>query len=103
MGISTVVPWQRFDVELLTSVIESFVNREGTDYGESEVSLEEKVAQVRTLLARHEAFIIFDGESESVTIVTAQQAKLLKAQWMEEGYDHSALEDEEGDDSSSED
>ena len=96
MGVSTVVPWRRLDAELLRSVIEAFINREGTDYGEVEVSLDEKVTQVRGQLERREAFIVFDGESETVTIVTAQQAALLRAQLIEEGYDQS-LDEDEGD------
>ena len=90
MGVSTIVPWQRLDATLLKSVIESFINREGTDYGQIEVSLEEKVTQVRGQLERHEAFIAFDGESESVTSITAQQAHILRDQLANEGFDHGA-------------
>jgi uncharacterized protein len=50
-------------------VIESFVLREGTDYGEREHSLEQKVAQVRTQLERGRARILFDPESNTVTLV----------------------------------
>jgi len=88
MGVSTIVPWRRLDAELLRSVIESFVNREGTDYGAAEFSLADKVAHVKGQLERKEAFIVFDGESESVTIVTAQQARVLRDQLIDEGYDH---------------
>jgi uncharacterized protein YheU (UPF0270 family) len=49
-------------------VIESFVLREGTDYGERECSLEQKVAQVRAQLERGQARILFDPESSTVTI-----------------------------------
>jgi uncharacterized protein YheU (UPF0270 family) len=44
------------------------VLREGTDYGEREFSLEQKVAQVRAQLERGRARIVFDPESNSVTI-----------------------------------
>ena len=49
-------------------MIESFVLREGTDYGERQFSLEQKVAQVRTQLERGQARILFDPESNSVTL-----------------------------------
>ena len=49
-------------------MIESFVLREGTDYGEREYSLEQKVAQVHAQLERGQARIVFDPESNSVTI-----------------------------------
>ncbi|HEY0803381.1 MAG TPA: YheU family protein [Steroidobacteraceae bacterium] len=63
------VPYADLSADLLHAVIESFVLREGTDYGEKEISLEDKVARVMSQLKKGEARIIFDPESESVTIV----------------------------------
>ena len=42
--------------------------REGTDYGEKEFSLEDKVAHVIGQLRRGEARIVFDPETETVSI-----------------------------------
>jgi uncharacterized protein YheU (UPF0270 family) len=69
------VPYGELSAELLNAVIESFVLREGTDYGEREFSLEDKVARVIGQLQRGEARILFDPESESVTIVARQSSK----------------------------
>lgn len=55
--------------DTLRAVIESFVLREGTDYGEHEMSLETKVAQVLTQLRRGEAHITFDPATQSVNVV----------------------------------
>jgi hypothetical protein len=63
------VPYADLSADLLHAVIESFVLREGTDYGEREFSLEDKVARVISQLKKGEAKIIFDPESQSVTIV----------------------------------
>ncbi len=38
-----IIPWQELPAETLQSVIESFVLQEGTDYGEQERTLNEKV------------------------------------------------------------
>ena len=38
------IPWQDLSPETLENLIESFVLREGTDYGEHERTLEQKVA-----------------------------------------------------------
>ena len=62
------VPYGELPKDLLHAVIESFVLREGTDYGKKEISLEDKVARVMSQLKRGEAKIVFDPESESVTI-----------------------------------
>jgi uncharacterized protein YheU (UPF0270 family) len=50
-------------------VIEAFVLREGTDYGERDVPHETKVAQVLRQLERGEARIMFDPLTQSVAIV----------------------------------
>jgi uncharacterized protein len=65
-----VVPYTELAADLLHAVVESFVLREGTDYGEREISLQAKVARVMAQLKNGEAKILFDPESESVTIVS---------------------------------
>jgi uncharacterized protein len=69
------VPYGELSAQLLNAVAESFVLREGTDYGEKEYSLEEKVARVIGQLKRGEATILFDPESASVTITVKQSSK----------------------------
>jgi uncharacterized protein YheU (UPF0270 family) len=66
---SVVVPYTELAPELLHAVVESYVLREGTDYGEKEFSLADKVAHVLKQLKRGEAQIVFDPETESVGIV----------------------------------
>jgi uncharacterized protein len=63
-----VVPYTELAADLLHAVVESYVLREGTDYGEKEFSLEAKVAHVISQLKRGEARIVFDPETESVSI-----------------------------------
>ena len=68
---SVVVPYTELAADLLHAVVESYVLREGTDYGEKEFSLEDKVAHVISQLKRGEAQSVFDPESETVSIVRA--------------------------------
>lgn len=63
------VPHTDLSAELLRSVIEAFVLREGTDYGVREWSLDEKVERVLQQLRRGEAQIIFNPNDETVSIV----------------------------------
>jgi uncharacterized protein YheU (UPF0270 family) len=65
---SVVVPYSELAADLLHAVVESYVLREGTDYGEKEFSLEDKVAHVISQLKRGEAQIVFDPETETVSI-----------------------------------
>jgi hypothetical protein len=68
-GEPVVVPYTELPPDLLHAVVESFVLREGTDYGEKELTLEAKVARVIAQLKRGEVKIIFDPESDSVTLI----------------------------------
>lgn len=63
------IPPAELSPEALRGVVEAFVNREGTDYGAVERSLDEKVADVLRQLERREARVVFDPETESVTIL----------------------------------
>ncbi len=69
-----VVPHTQLSSDLLRSVVESFVLREGTDYGEREVSLAAKVSHVVRQLERGEAQILFDPQSESIDIVVVRRS-----------------------------
>lgn len=66
------VPYTALSAPILRAVVESFVLREGTDYGETELSLDEKVARTIAQLKRGEASIVFDPASESVTILAGR-------------------------------
>ena len=62
------IPHRQLSAEALQGLIEEFITREGTDYGEVEVGLAEKVAQVRSQLDSGQAVIVFDPKSGTVSI-----------------------------------
>ena len=62
------VPHGALKPATLEALVEEFVTREGTDYGEREHTLEEKKASVMRQLAAGEVDILFDLESESATL-----------------------------------
>ena len=68
-----IIPWQELAEETLNNLIESFVLREGTDYGEHERSLEQKVADVKRQLQRGEAVLMWSELHETVTILPRGQ------------------------------
>jgi len=70
-----VIPPGELSAQALRGVIESFVLREGTDYGERAYSLEQKVAQVRAQLERGQARILFDPQSNTVTLEVVPQGR----------------------------
>ena len=65
------IPHRELSDEALRGVVEAFVLREGTDYGQRDYSLKEKIAAVMRQLDSGEAKIVFDSDTGSVSIVVA--------------------------------
>lgn len=63
------IAYDQLSTVALNGVVEEYVTRDGTDYGEIEFSLETKKNQVLGQLERKEAFIVFDHQSETCTIL----------------------------------
>jgi hypothetical protein len=72
------VPHTELSAEALHGVIESFVLREGTDYGAHDVPHETKIAQVLRQLERGEAKILFDPVTETIDIVVKRGLKATR-------------------------
>jgi uncharacterized protein YheU (UPF0270 family) len=70
-----IVPHTELSPDALNGVIQSFVLREGTDYGAQEVDFETKVQQVLRQLERREAEIVFDQNTESIDIVVRKSVR----------------------------
>lgn len=75
--LPTEIPLQALSPETLQGVIESFIQREGTDYGAHEVALETKVQQILRQLHKGDVKIIFDHQTESVSLLTLNQWKRI--------------------------
>jgi uncharacterized protein YheU (UPF0270 family) len=63
------IPHQQLSKEALKSLVEEFVSRDGTDYGDTEISLEEKTTRVIRMLDKGDIVIVFDAATDSCTIV----------------------------------
>ncbi|MCG3722171.1 YheU family protein [Vibrio cincinnatiensis] len=63
-----IVPWQQIADDTLENLIREFVLREGTDYGEAEVALQDKVEQVKAQLHAGEAVIVYSELHETIDI-----------------------------------
>ena len=64
-----IIPFESIDEETLQNLVESFVLREGTDYGEVEISLQEKVDQIIEQLRAGDIVIEYSEEHESINII----------------------------------
>jgi uncharacterized protein YheU (UPF0270 family) len=72
------IPVNRLSSEALQSVIEEFISRDGTDYGEIEAPTETKFRQVKYKLENGLAVLIFDDETETTNIFLADDPILKK-------------------------
>jgi len=62
----------------MQGVIEEFISREGTDYGEIEVPTETKFRHVKNKLETGSAVLIFDDETETTNIFLENDPVLKK-------------------------
>ena len=65
-----VIPWQQLSDDALRSIIEQVVLREGTDYGELEISFDDKINQIYAQLKNNKLAIVYSELHDSVDIKT---------------------------------
>lgn len=67
-----IIPHWKLSAEALRGVIEEFVTREGTDYAGVSVPLSAKVEQVRRQLEGGQAVLVYDAETQSCNVISAE-------------------------------
>jgi len=67
-----IIPCDQLSPDTLRAIIEEFVTRDGTDYGETEVPLEQKIRQVYKELISGKALILFDTVEQTCNIVARE-------------------------------
>ena len=73
---AVIVPYDQLESKTLNNLIEEFVTRDGTDYGEVEVSLETKISRILSQLKSKKVVIIFDHATETCTILKSDNPAL---------------------------
>jgi len=74
------IPFEQLSPDALRGLIEDFVTRNGTDYGDIEVSLETKIKQVMRQLKSGEVVIAYNHDEEYCNIITKEDARNILAQ-----------------------
>ena len=59
------VPYERIDPDTLVRMIEEFVTRDGSDWGDVGCTLEDKVDQVLQQLRSKKVIVVFDQTSQT--------------------------------------
>ncbi|PLW83289.1 hypothetical protein CWI75_07760 [Kineobactrum sediminis] len=73
------IPLERLAPEVLAALLEEFASRDGTDYGNHELSLDDKAAQLQRQLAAGRLVLLYDGDSETWDIMPRDIADSLLA------------------------
>jgi uncharacterized protein YheU (UPF0270 family) len=71
------VPPDRLDETTLLALLEEYASRDGTDYGEREIPLTQKVNALRSQLARGDIRLLYDADSEQWDFVDRARADHL--------------------------
>lgn len=75
-----IVPYSLLDPDVLQNLIEDFVSRDGTDNGD-DTPLAKRVERVKYALEKKQAFIIFDQQLETCSLVLKQD---VPKEWLED-------------------
>jgi uncharacterized protein len=73
-----IIPVHKLSAQALQGLIEEFISRDGTDYAEREVPLETKFKHVKHKLENGSAVLVFDDETETTNILSADNPVLKK-------------------------
>jgi uncharacterized protein YheU (UPF0270 family) len=74
------IPFDQLSQDALQGVMDSYINREGTDYGDVEMDLASKRNQLLALLKKGEVVIVFDAASETINLLSKRDYALLQQQ-----------------------
>ena len=73
-----IIPYEQLDETTLNNLIEQYILREGTDYGEVEYSLEQKTNQILQQIKLKSIYIIYSELNESVTLISHEELKKMQ-------------------------
>ncbi|MEX2962013.1 YheU family protein [Microbulbifer sp. TYP-18] len=68
-----IIPFTELAPDTLRNLLEEYATREGTEYGEREIGLDQKVTSLRRQLESGEVVIWFEPGEESVNLVLARE------------------------------
>ena len=68
--MDTLIPFESLEPETLDNVLSDIVSRDGTDYGDYDLSLDQKREQALRALKSGDAVLLFDTESETIQLVS---------------------------------
>ncbi|NQZ80483.1 MAG: YheU family protein [Colwellia sp.] len=68
-----IIPIKELSTEVLDTIVKEFVLREGTEYGDHDVELSDKISQVKNQLNQGSAVLVYSELHETVNILPKDQ------------------------------
>lgn len=68
-----IIPYQNLSKDALLGILEETISREGTEYGETEYSMEQKIAQLMKQLETGKALVSYDEVTETCGLVSPDE------------------------------
>ena len=68
-----IIPLEQLSSDALHGIIESYILREGTDYGMEEMSMADKIIQVKDQLTAKKIVLVYSELHETVNILPIEQ------------------------------
>lgn len=63
-----IIPWQNIEENTLINIVDSFILREGTDYGATELSLEQKRQRLLSSIKQGSVIIVWSELHETIDL-----------------------------------
>lgn len=79
-----ILPHREIEGATLDALLEEIVTRDGTDYGEHELSLESRLSRLRGQLDSGLASLCYDSATETCNVLPTEEAKRLVSHVVEE-------------------
>ncbi len=76
MNDIVIISYNQLSSDSLQGLIEEYITREGTDYGDTESPLQLKMDQVLNQLKNGNAVITYDTDTQTSNIVLKEQCRL---------------------------
>lgn len=68
-----IIPHTELSEDTLQALVEDFVTRDGTDYGQDEMSMQEKAEHLLVLLKTGEVLISYNEDTETCGLITREE------------------------------
>jgi uncharacterized protein YheU (UPF0270 family) len=72
-----IIPYKELSEDALQALIEDFVTRDGTDYGQDEMTMQEKTTHLLALLKTGDMLISYSEETETCGLITKEEHNFI--------------------------